>query len=108
MTYLNIYSRLALLFMLAVSGSGCHAEEDTIYLDKTFISGNQELPKVLYILPWKDRSGEVIPAINPVLKMPDILSPIYPHEYRLEMSYRLLVRRNNQLLQSIEASSTHD
>ena len=29
----------------------------TIHLDETVISGNQELPKVLYIVPWQDPSG---------------------------------------------------
>ncbi|MCZ6619728.1 MAG: hypothetical protein O7E57_16535, partial [Gammaproteobacteria bacterium] len=28
-----------------------------IQLDETVISGNQELPKVLYILPWRQPGG---------------------------------------------------
>src|SRR5262245_53870644 len=33
-----------------------------IDLDETVISGNQELPKVLYIVPWQDPSG--MPSIK--------------------------------------------
>ena len=93
-----------LLFGLSMNLSG--AETDTIYLDETYISGNQELPKVLYILPWKDQQGEAVPAVNPLLGMPEILSPIYPHEYRLEMSYRSLVP--DQSSRSSEDSTTLD
>jgi len=28
--------------------------EDTIELETTFIKGNKELPKILYVVPWKD------------------------------------------------------
>jgi len=28
--------------------------EDTIELETTIIKGNKELPKILYVVPWKD------------------------------------------------------
>jgi hypothetical protein len=33
--------------------SGTKGKEDRLQLDTTEITGNQELPKVLYIVPWK-------------------------------------------------------
>ncbi len=34
---------------------------DQLLLDSTSIRGNQELPRVLYIVPWKDpRLGDVV------------------------------------------------
>jgi hypothetical protein len=35
------------------SNSGAKGKEDRLQLDTTEITGNQELPKVLYIVPWK-------------------------------------------------------
>ena len=37
------------------------AATDTIYLEETVISGNQELPKVLYIFPWREMAAESVP-----------------------------------------------
>ena len=82
---------LAVLSIAGISGKAQAGEANTIYMDETFISGNQELPKVLYILPWKNQQGEAVPARIPVLMNDTIMLPIYPHEYRLEMSYRALI-----------------
>ena len=82
---------LAVLSIAGISGKARAGEANTIYMDETFISGNQELPKVLYILPWKNQQGEVVPARDPALINDTIMAPIYPHEYRLEMSYRALI-----------------
>ena len=82
------------MFVLSVAGISGNAraeEANTIYMDETYISGNQELPKVLYILPWKNQEGEAVPAMNPILINERVMAPIYPHEYRLEMSYRALI-----------------
>lgn len=89
-----------MILLLAMSVNAYCADVDTIYLDETYISGNQELPRVLYILPWKDQQGEAVPAKNPLLAMPDLFSPIYPHEYRLEMFYRALGERKSSSKQS--------
>lgn len=43
---------LSLLLLLSSSFSAAHAE-DKLKMDGTAIIGNQELPKVLYIVPWK-------------------------------------------------------
>lgn len=31
--------------------------QDRIELDTTIIKGNTELPKILYVVPWKDATG---------------------------------------------------
>ena len=43
-----------------VTGSAFAAEAakgDRVNLDRTLVSGNQELPKVLYILPWQSKES---------------------------------------------------
>ena len=53
------YKRLAsLLFAISVSASVL-AVEDRVELDTTIIKGNTELPKILYVVPWKDLDGKV-------------------------------------------------
>ncbi|RDH83855.1 MAG: hypothetical protein DIZ80_06890 [endosymbiont of Galathealinum brachiosum] len=43
---------ILILFLIAFS-TLCYAE-DTIELRTTTIKGNKELPKILYVVPWKD------------------------------------------------------
>jgi hypothetical protein len=42
-----------LLLMICLWGVGVAWAEDRLELDATAIQGNRELPKVLYIVPWK-------------------------------------------------------
>lgn len=64
---------------------------ETVNLDETVISGNQELPKVLYILPWREVEGVPVPAAAPDLSQDYVLRPVFPHEYRQRMAYRRLL-----------------
>jgi hypothetical protein len=66
-------------------------EDERVTLDETVISGNQELPKVLYILPWRDVQGVPVPSSAPDLSQDYVLRPVYPHEYRQRMAYRRLL-----------------
>ena len=43
----------ALLMVLTLSSSPHLAAQDSLQLEGTAITGNKELPMVLYILPWK-------------------------------------------------------
>ncbi len=60
---------------------------DRLDLDATAIRGNQELPKVLYIVPWKD-SGLGEPAGRPLNSLvDDALSPVDREVFRRQMRY---------------------
>ncbi len=52
------------------------ASADQLLLDSTSIRGNQELPRVMYIVPWKDsKLGDVIG--KPVNSLVDeVLAPV--------------------------------
>ena len=52
--------KILLLFALLSSSALLHAAEDRVELDTTFIKGNTELPKILYVVPWKDLDGKAI------------------------------------------------
>ena len=75
----------------AASNSGAGAKggkaEDHLQLDTTQITGNQELPKVLYIVPWKRSDlGDMLgkPA-NSLLD--EVLQPVDRDVFRRENRY---------------------
>lgn len=56
-------------------------------LDPTSIRGNQELPKVLYIVPWKD-AGLAQPGGRPLNSLVDeALAPVDREVFRRQMRY---------------------
>lgn len=61
------------------------ATTDRVKLDRTVVSGNQELPKVLYILPWESKESR--PALDYGLKpySGDILTPVNPASHRRQL-----------------------
>ncbi len=77
---------ISLILMLSFTLS---ANEDVgrIELDETVISGNQELPKVLYILPWQEPGGLPELDLNSSLREVDVFRPLYPPAYRRELNY---------------------
>lgn len=58
-----------------------------LQLDQTVISGNQELPKVLYILPWREPQGLPDIEIQAEFTEAEIFRRLYPPAYRRELSY---------------------
>ena len=61
--------------------------EGVIRLDETVISGNQELPKVLYILPWREPGGLPEIELKTDFTEMDVFRRLYPPAYRRELSY---------------------
>ena len=79
---------LALLCVVGLT----HAEEarlptGVIQLDETVISGNQELPKVLYILPWQQPGGLPDIEVKTEFTEIEVFRRLYPPAYRRELSY---------------------
>ena len=58
-----------------------------IRLDETVISGNQELPKVLYILPWREPQGLPEIEIQAEFTEAEVFRRLYPPAYRRELGY---------------------
>ena len=79
---------LRLVPLLWITCTGLvNAEEALLQLDQTVISGNQELPKVLYILPWRDPDGLPEVEVQGALGETDVFRRLYPPAYRRELSY---------------------
>lgn len=51
---LNKYRFLRLTFLTLALSCNPVTAEDQIELETTTIRGNKELPKILYVIPWKD------------------------------------------------------
>lgn len=75
-----------LFLALNVSISMAHAE-DKLKMDGTAIIGNQELPKVLYIVPWKQ--SEVPDMNQPPLEslIDEALQPIDREVFQRQVNY---------------------
>jgi hypothetical protein len=60
---------------------------DSIDLGTTSITGNQELPKVLYIVPWKksDLGDLVGRPVNTLLD--EVLTPVDPEVFERHLEY---------------------
>jgi hypothetical protein len=64
------------------------ADETRMALDTTVISASQELPKVLYIVPWRTPTGRPdLPATAGVVD-DGFWQPLRPQEHRREILYQ--------------------
>lgn len=69
-----------LLFVLIICLPVIVQAEDRIELKTTTIKGNKELPRVLYIVPWKDVKTAAKPRQELVLHslFGDLFDPVVP------------------------------
>lgn len=76
----------------AMAAPAFGAEEANVVLHST-ITGNQEQPKVLYIVPWQ------APGANDQLQQPlqplldDVFAPVDRQEFLRELRYREMVEK---------------
>ena len=76
-----------LLFLALVFSASIVAQEERLEMEGTAIIGNKELPKVLYIVPWKpaERVDIPTPPITSILDQP--LKPIERKTFRRQVKY---------------------
>jgi len=60
---------------------------DRLELDRTAITGNQELPKVLYIVPWKKALAGELPEPPLSSLLEEVLAPVDREVFRRQVSY---------------------
>ncbi|HNW63104.1 MAG TPA: hypothetical protein PLX45_03605 [Piscinibacter sp.] len=83
---MNRHTRWALLAMTACAATAAQAQ-DRADIDRTQIIGNRELPKVLYIVPWKkplpgDLAGRPGASI-----LDEALAPVDRDVFRRQLQY---------------------
>lgn len=82
------------LLLLALTGAAMvsvHAE-DRADLDKTQIIGNRELPKVLYIVPWKKPLPAELAGRPTVSVLDEALAPVDREVFRRQIQYDAATR----------------
>lgn len=78
---------LAVAWAVSCCAPATAAEEANVVLHST-ITGNQEQPKVLYIVPWQPPGG-VDQLQQPVQSLlNDVFAPVDRAEFRRELEYR--------------------
>lgn len=84
-----------LLAISLISVSNIQAE-DRIELKTTRIKGNKELPKILYVVPWKDikqsRKAERKLVLHSLFG--DLFDPVLPEEYNINDQSNHRVAKN--------------
>ncbi len=82
---------LIALWLLA----GTAAAEQELELDGMAVVGNRELPKALFIVPWKDPEAGMAPN-RPVNSLIDeALQPVDPDVFRRKLQYFDTVHRTD-------------
>jgi len=69
--------------------------EETLDLDGMSIIGNRELPKALFIVPWKDPEAALAPdrPVNSLIN--DTLQPVDPDVFRRKLQYFDVVHKTD-------------
>src|SRR5262245_19378851 len=62
-------------------------QTDRLQLDTTVVTGNRELPKVLYIVPWKKADLGELPAQPFNTLLDEVLTPVDRDVFRREVTY---------------------
>jgi hypothetical protein len=76
-----------LLVCLAVLAGSAQAQ-DRATVDPTTITGNKELPKVLYIVPWKKPIPGALASRPRTSLLDEALAPVDRQEFRRQLDYR--------------------
>lgn len=77
--------------LVAACATGAFAQ-DRADIDKTRIVGNRELPKVLYIVPWKKPLPGVSSGRPLVSVLDEAMAPIDRDVFRRQVQYDTLVQ----------------
>ena len=86
--------RLAWLAIAAIAAPV--AAQDRADIDRTQIIGNRELPKVLYIVPWKKPLPDDLSPRPMVSVLDEALAPIDRDVFRRQVRYDALVQPQAQ------------
>ena len=78
------------LLILAALALGAHAQ-DRAEIDQTKIIGNRELPKVLYIVPWKKPLPGQLSGKPAASVLDEVLAPVDRDVFRRQVQYHAQV-----------------
>ena len=77
----------------AAASAADPAKVDRAEIDRTQIIGNKELPKVLYIVPWKKPLPGELAGRPRTSLLDEVLGPLDRTEFRRQLDYRAQLAR---------------
>jgi len=83
----HLPARTLLAAVLGVAATVTPAQ-DRADIDRTTITGNKELPKVLYIVPWKKPIPGALASRPRTSLLDEALAPVDRAEFRRQLHYR--------------------
>ena len=89
--WLTHCAMVAMVATIAATTGSAWAQ-DRANIDATQIIGNRELPKVLYIVPWKKPIPGDLTSRPPVSVLDEALAPIDRDVFRRQMQYDAQLR----------------
>jgi hypothetical protein len=95
-----IANAVAVALITVVGASTPLLAQDRADMDRTRITGNRELPKVLYIVPWKKPLPGDLAGRPLVSELDEALAPIDRDVVRREVRYDALVRARSRTAQA--------
>jgi len=91
--------------LLALAAAGAALAQDRAEIDRTQIIGNRELPKVLYIVPWKKPLAGGLSGRPVTSVLDETLAPIDREVFRRQVDYDNQIHPRNPIaLSSTEKS----
>ncbi len=83
---------LSAIILVWLPTSTMAAQEEIIVTLRSTVTGNQEQPKVLYIVPWQQPGGPEN-LYEPMRRANDVFNPIDREEFVRELRYRQMIDR---------------
>jgi len=82
---MKIRTRLVCTLLATVAATAAAQQE--LQLDGMAVVGNSELPKALFIVPWKTPDAAMAPdrPVNTLIN--DVLQPVDPEVFRRQLEY---------------------
>ena len=98
---MNIRCRIAAALLLATTAASAQDRAD---IDRTQIIGNRELPKVLYIVPWKkplpgQLSGRPVHSV-----LDEALAPVDREVFKRQAEYSAQLRARSTTVAAVAAA----
>lgn len=78
------------------SGASKPANSDQLTLDTTLVTGNRELPKVMYIVPWKKADLGELPGQPFNTLLDEALAPVDREVFMRQVNYYQVVSGKDQ------------
>jgi hypothetical protein len=87
------------------AASDARPKADRLDLDTTVVTGNRELPKVLYIVPWKKADLGDLPAQPFNTLLDEVLTPVDRDVFRREVTYYGAIAADGQTVPAAPAAA---